>query len=528
MNKKTIMFALLVFTLAFQMFFIAPQPAVAEEQERIEITILKGKAENEVPYDQMFIWDDMSEKFGIEFVWDNPAAADFETRYNLIINNPSDLPDVIMDLPITDVQRRADEGLIIPLNDLIENNMPDLKALFEEYPVIPRALTYPDGNIYYFAQIDESPSGNMPFGIRLDWLEKLGIEERPVTIEDWEAYWEKVKTEDPNGNGEADEIPFSAGAFASVRAFASAFGVVDDYDKTVHNFYRDPEANVIKYGPIQPEYKEFLTWMSDMFAKGYIDPQIVTMTSEIYSSAMAQNLVGSMRGPLGGNFVNFNAQMGANIEGFRLGATEPPLAPEGAQIHISIDQFPRGNAAATITNNAENPERIAEWINYMYSYEGATLVTMGHEGETYEMGDNDMMVYSDFIQKNPDGLSPKQAVGTFSLVQSTGPFLFLKDAPASLDDDSVREAKNDYIIPFLEESNEYVLSAALAFDADASEELRNGMIDIKSYTDQNILAFITGEKSLDDWDDYVATVESMGIERMVELHQIAYDAWASK
>lgn len=527
MKKRSIMLILLIFIFAFQVIFIAPQTTVAEDRERIEITILKGKGENEVPYDQMFIWDDMSEKFAIDFVWDNPASVDFGERYNLMMSNPSDLPDVIMDLPITDIQRRADEGLIIPLNDLIENHMPDLKALFDEYDVIGRALTYPDGNIYFFPQIDESPSGNMPFGIRLDWLENLGIEDRPVTTEDWEVYWEKVKTEDPNGNGKADEIPFSAGSFASVRAFASAFGVVDDYDKDVHNFYRDPESDSVKYGPIQPEYKEFLTWMADMYAKGYIDPQIVTMTSEIYSSAMAQNLVGSMRGPLGGNFVNFNAQMGENIEGFRLGATEPPKAPEGVQIHIAIDQFPRGNAAATITNNAENLERIAEWINYMYSYEGATLVTMGHEGETFEMGDDGMMIYSDFIQKNPDGLSPKQAVGTFSFVQSSGPFLFLKDAPASLDDDSVREAKSDYIIPFLEQSNEYVLSAALAFDADAAEELRNGMIDIKSFTDQAILGFITGEKSLDEWDDYVATVEGMGIERMVELHQIAYDAWAS-
>lgn len=36
----------------------------------------------------------------------------------------------------------------------------------------------------------------MPYIVRTDWLEKLGIES-PVTLEDWENYWHLVKTTRP-------------------------------------------------------------------------------------------------------------------------------------------------------------------------------------------------------------------------------------------------------------------------------------------------------------------------------------------
>lgn len=496
--------------------------------ERIQLTILKAKAANEVNYDDMFIFDDMSEKFNIDFVWDNPSEQDFLQRYNLMMSNPDELPDIIMNMPLEDVQRHADGGLIIPLNDIIEANNPNLKGLFDADDRIERAMTYPDGNIYWYPMIDEMPSGNMPFGVRLDWLDKLGIEERPETLEEWEAYWEGVMTEDLNGNGDAaDEIPFSAGSFSSVRAFASAFGVVDNADSATANFYNDPEESKIKYGPITDNYKEFLIWANDMYSKGYIDPQIITMTDEIYQSAVAQNLVGSLRGPLGGNFVNFNAQMPENIEGFKLAATHPPKGPEGKQIHINIDQYPRALAAASFTNTMEHEDRAAEWIDYLYGEEGALLSGMGHEGETYVLEDG-IPVYSDFIQKNPDGLSPKQAAGTFSWVQSSGPYLFIKYAPMSLDDASVLEAKEDYIIPHLDESNKYVLPGALAFDNEAAEVIRSRMTDIKDTTDQAVLAFINGQRSIDEFDAFVSQIEGLGIQEVIDIYQASHDAWLGK
>jgi len=37
--------------------------------------------------------------------------------------------------------------------------------------------------------------------------------------------------------------------------------------------------------------------------------------------------------------------------------------------------------------------------------------------------------------------------------------------------------------------------------------------------------FITGVEPLDNWDDYVKTIEAMGIDEYVEVYQAAYDRW---
>lgn len=110
----------------------------------------------------------------------------------------------------------------------------------------------------------------MPYIVRTDWLEKLGIES-PVTLEDWENYWHLVKTTDLNGNGTNDEIPFSSYDMTGLRNFCTAFGCLDD-------FYTDPDdGGKVHYGPIDPKYKKAVTWMHDMYEKGYIDPEIITM-----------------------------------------------------------------------------------------------------------------------------------------------------------------------------------------------------------------------------------------------------------
>ena len=77
----------------------------------------------------------------------------------------------------------GETGVILPLNDYIENSMPNLKAEMDKRDGVEKALTYSDGNIYYLPMLDETPSGNIPYIVRTDWLYQLGLE-RPVTIED--------------------------------------------------------------------------------------------------------------------------------------------------------------------------------------------------------------------------------------------------------------------------------------------------------------------------------------------------------
>lgn len=46
-------------------------------------------------------------------------------------------------------------------------------------------------------------------------------------------------------------------------------------------------------------------------------------------------------------------------------------------------------------------------------------------------------------------------------------------------------------------------------------------LDIETYVDQQIPAFITGESNLADWDTYVANIKNLNIDRAIEIQQAA-------
>lgn len=422
----------------------------AASNERITVRILKSKAANEVAAEQMDVWKVLGEKFNMDFEFDNPPQDNYNERLNLVMMD-AQLPDIIMDMPTTEVLKYGESGVILSLNDYIDNSMPNLKKEIDKRDGVEKALTYSDGNIYYMPMLDEKVSGNMPYIVRTDWLEKLGIES-PVTLEDWENYWHLVKTTDLNGNGTNDEIPFSSYDMTGLRNFCTAFGCLDD-------FYTDPDdGGKVHYGPIDPKYKEAVTWMHDMYEKGYIDPEIITMDYASFVPKLAQNTVASFYGPLGG------------------------------------------------------------MLDYMYSAEGTLLINMGIEGTHYTM-QNGKPIFTDYVMKNPDGLSPKNAIGTFTFAQSSGPFILSQDEVTQLDDDSVNRAKQDCIIPFLEESKKYVIPGSTSFSSEDDAVRRAVMADVDTYVDEMIIKFVSGREPLSNWDTYVEKVNGMGIAEVIDIYQ---------
>lgn len=160
----------------------------------------------------------------------------------------------------------------------------------------------------------------------------------------------------------------------------------------------------------------------------------------------------------------------------------------------------------------------------MYSEEGGLLINMGVEGVHHTMVDG-VPVYTDFVLNNSNGLSPKDAVGTFSIAMSVGPFILSQSAVTQIDDESVIKAKEECIIPFLEHSRQYVLPGYVTVGSQEDAVCREAVTDIEIYVAEMVGKFISGRESLDNWDAYVSKVESMGIREVLGIYQEALDAW---
>ena len=96
-------------------------------------------------------------------------------------------------------------------------------------------------------QRDKNVEGFIPafqtFGwlIREDWLRACGIDTLPETIEEWETALTAFKNGDPNGNGEADEIPLVASSADEISNWIRAWGINNDF------YIADPQNQTVGY-----------------------------------------------------------------------------------------------------------------------------------------------------------------------------------------------------------------------------------------------------------------------------------------
>lgn len=491
-----------------------PASAEADSREWITLRVFRLKMPFEAAMEDMEVFNVLSEKFNINFVFDNPAYENYLERLNLVMMD-DEIPDILMGIPTSELGKYADAGIVIPLETYVEEAMPNYKAVLDSHDGMADSLKSADGHTYTLTAFKETYSGNTPYIVRTDWLEKLGLE-APVTLEEWENFWELVKTTDLNGNGKYDEVPFSGYGLDKLRNFCTAWGVVDD-------FYTDPtDDGKVHYGPMEDRYKEAVIWMNEMWEKGYIDPECLTLTESSFTSRIAQDVVASYSGTLGGMMATPNASMPETVPGFRLDATQPPLGPAGVQIHTNIDSMGSSMAIAAVSSTCKYVDRVIELLDYLYSEEGALLMNMGVEGKHYTM-ENGEAVYTDFVSNNPDGLTPKYAVASFTIMQGFGPSIMLDSCINGVDDAAVVQAKATCIEPFIEESSQYVLPSLLMFTSEQNAVITEKMTDIETYVDEMIMKFISGRESIDNWDTYVAKLQKMGIEDVIAVYQEAMD-----
>lgn len=49
--------------------------------------------------------------------------------------------------------------------------------------------------------------------------------------------------------------------------------------------------------------------------------------------------------------------------------------------------------------------------------------------------------------------------------------------------------------------------------------------DLDTYIEQMEAKFITGAEPMSNWDKYLKTMNDMGVDKLVEIYQDAYDRW---
>lgn len=101
------------------------------------------------------VWQEVEKRTGIKINWEVMPSDQYNAAMQTRIAAGSNLPDILAVPPLWngDVVKYAEDGVILPLKDLIEQNAPNIMKMFEEYPIVRKVLTAPDGEIYNLAEV---------------------------------------------------------------------------------------------------------------------------------------------------------------------------------------------------------------------------------------------------------------------------------------------------------------------------------------------------------------------------------------
>lgn len=68
-----------------------------------------------------------------------------------------------------------------------------------------------------------------------------------------------------------------------------------------------------------------------------------------------------------------------------------------------------------------------------------------------------------------------------------------------------------------------MLLPTLSYTEEENNTISEIQTNIMEYVNGQLAEFVTGNRSLDEWDQYLADIENMGLQTWLETAQTAYD-----
>lgn len=471
----------------------------------------------------MVVYQEAEKRTGIKINWQEESYTNPGQKMNLMFSSGT-MTDIIWDVQeyaLGGPKKLLDDGLIVALNPYIEKYAPNLKKLLRENPSLLDAISTDDGRIFMFPTVRLDPiiRCNSGFAIRKDWLERANLPV-PQTIEQWYTMLKTFQQMDMNGNGKPDECFVSLGfdkPSQGLNNFAVAYGIIADTD-----FYL--EDGVVKFGPYEPAFKDYVTEMAKWYAEGLLDPNFAIQDSSQFSSKMTDDLGGAYYGSLSGNMGNFLSVRSDDPE-YDLIAAPFPQAPDGivyAAVRQGYGQIAPHGASISFTN--DHIVETVKWLDWHYSEEGSTLFNWGIEGQSYEVIEGEKY-FTDLINHNPDGLTRYEACARYAggvitqmpIVEDPEVFMQMKSLPQQQD-----------AVALWSQADTSLLLPHLYFDTPTATENTNIMREVSAYVTQQFNRYVMGVESLDTFDQFYRQLKEMGIETVLENYQEAYDLMYQK
>ncbi len=513
--KKTRMLALLVAALLLATGIASAETVFPLVTEPETLRIMVNNSASQPDFGQVLMWQAYAEMTGVTIEWENIPAGTQNEKFSMAMAS-GEMPDVFLKFSVSaanQIKFGSVEGQLVDISGMLEEYAPNFYAYMKEHPSVEAAITMPGGGIYSLPQIVESIPNKVAakMFINKTWLDKLGLE-MPTTTDELYDILAAFKANDPNGNGQADEIPFGAPNFNYI--YYSLVGAFGGGNRGVHDTLVDaePETGYPRVFAATESWKNMLTYLNKLYAEGLLDNDIFTMKDAQYTANAAEDLYGVI---IYTNFANIPENIAANF----VGLEEALEGPDGDKFWFPVrsDLHTIGNWV--ITSACKNPGLALRFVDYFYTEEGVKMFNYGEEGKSYIVKEDGKLDFIDAVYESvASGISFDNAVAPYVTVGGSNPVIVMEKYFYGGETKPVPAAAAHAMVPYFPAE----IWPIFSYTEEESEEASVIRTDISSYVNTMRASFVTGEASFDDWDQYVEQIDKMGAPKLLEIVNNAY------
>ena len=465
------------------------------------------------------VMGDLAKEADIDIEWQIYYSNDFGEQKALLFAS-DDLPDAFFGscgLGDSDIVQNKEK--LLELTDLInEETIPNLMKIFEEDPTMRMACTDRNEQIYSLPKkIPFRPKLNSQNYINKEWLDNLNLE-MPTNYDELKEVLIAFKEQDADGDGDPNnEIPISGYKPGYGSVLLDSFDLIERGDE---HMSLDANNKVV-FVPTQDHYKEAVKYLRELWELGVMDEEYFTQEGSMYTAKL-QKEGGSQIGIFSG--WTADSWAGPNTKQFvQMPTLESPWGTKNAQ---SIASTEYSDKELILNINCPNPEKVLRWADLFYD-DLVSLQTFYGSISTGQIKDNGDGTYELLTPKDntldtsawwysPRDFGPKYMRKEFeekvTLPTDQGDGLKLVE-----DELNAQYADNPNLL--------HAWPGTIKFTDDEINERTALNVDINSYVEAQWAHWITEGGVEEEWDDYLQQLDAMGLQRLIEIDQGAYDAY---
>ncbi|MBE5807875.1 MAG: extracellular solute-binding protein [Clostridiales bacterium] len=494
-------------------------PICPDEKVTLRVMI-QSRAEMPSDLNSQEIHQKAEEITNVHIEWIMVPAEGWNEKKNLMLAT-GDLPDIIESKIFeSDLTRYGPEGTFVELTDMIDKYAHNINALMDgEMPELRQFIVAPDGKIYSLFRVNSGPwmTTNGVGIMNKAWLDKLGLEV-PTTLDEFTEVLRAFKTQDPNGNGEADEVPLSFDKFIfenfGLGYIFSFFGLAiggQGYNAT----FCDVEDGKVYCQATTENYHDAVRYLGQLYAEGLIDVEAFTLDEASLFSKLNQEpcIVGVSQMW----DINDSISNPANNEAYDY---YPLISAYEGKDPVFFRQPLPGTVRGwgTITSACKYPEVALRWLDYWFDPINTIESIEGPIGVRVLENDDGTL----YVRTPPEGLTV--AEDRFANCRAG-----ILAATPSIYSEKLKLPSTDEKVAFVEEyCHPYADPDPMMpvfYTAEEADVMGMLQSDMRTYIERRTSEWIINGKVDEEWDAYLEEINNVGLPQWLEINQAAYDRY---